>query len=161
MMRADFSYTISDGTVYIIDEDKGNKSVTNDMENVLSDIESIEGSLQNYKIVYRDSQGIWERVIGWLGDITIVPNCVSDIKPNFFYIGLELLGIDRWKYPRIDYATLDIIEPEGCVIDIHSRHNYGFRTWAGYIRDENHHYYFKVPSEHEGVIEQYLHILRG
>ena len=73
MMRADYSYSIHDGTVYIKDENKGNKSVTNDIENVLQDIEFIEGPLQNYKIIYRDSQGTWDRVCGWPDNVYFMP----------------------------------------------------------------------------------------
>ena len=71
MTRADCFYRIADGIIYIIDEDKGNMSVTNDMENVLRDIESAEGcQLRDYIIVYRDSDGRWDRVVGWPDKIT-------------------------------------------------------------------------------------------
>lgn len=65
MSRADFSYTIEDGVVCIVDWDNGNMSVTNDMENVLADIEMAEGPIAHHKIIYRDSEGVWDEVTGW------------------------------------------------------------------------------------------------
>ena len=66
---ADYEYTVEGGTLCIIDLDKGGVSVTNDMENVLADIQSAEGLLDDLKVVYRDSDGIWDGVTGWPGRI--------------------------------------------------------------------------------------------
>lgn len=63
---ADFLYDITaDKLLLIIDQDKGSKSVTNDIENVLTDIirEEELGSLAGYAVAYRDSEGDWCRVL--------------------------------------------------------------------------------------------------
>ena len=61
--RADFTYTIEDGILCIIDLDNGNMSVTNDIENVIADIEASEGQIEGTRILYRDSWGVWDRYI--------------------------------------------------------------------------------------------------
>jgi len=71
--RADFTYTIIDNVLRIIDEDKGNMSVTNDMRNVLTDIERIVGSLSGMRIIYRDSDSHWDEVFGWPVSIQFKP----------------------------------------------------------------------------------------
>ena len=38
----------------------GNKSVTNDIENVLEDIRAELGDLSGFAVVYRDSMGRWD-----------------------------------------------------------------------------------------------------
>jgi len=61
--RALFEYGITGDILWITDE-KGFKSVTNDMENVLRDIAEVIGfeQLCHKKIMYRDSMGIWDGV---------------------------------------------------------------------------------------------------
>ncbi len=67
---ADFSWGTIISLLYIVDENKGNKSVTNDIENVIEDIrESFKKlammenfSLMNFIIIYRDSDGNWDGV---------------------------------------------------------------------------------------------------
>jgi hypothetical protein len=53
-----------DNRILWIEDLGGMKSVTNDMENVLNTIASNHGidSLTDYKIMYKDSQGIWDGV---------------------------------------------------------------------------------------------------
>jgi hypothetical protein len=71
--RAIFSWGTICTLLYIVDENKangGNKSVTNDIENVIEDIrESFKKlammdnfSLMNFIIIYRDSDGNWDGV---------------------------------------------------------------------------------------------------
>ena len=71
---ADYTYTIDDGVLCIVDLDTGSRSVTNDIENVLDDILLLDDILyringgngyQNIIVIYRDSQGLWDEVIGW------------------------------------------------------------------------------------------------
>ena len=67
MNSADFNYSMIDAQgrniVSIIDLDLGNKSVTNDIENVVEKISLSENiNLDSYMIVYRDSEGKWD---GW------------------------------------------------------------------------------------------------
>jgi hypothetical protein len=65
--RADFLYRLRshgpEKTLLIWDEDLGNRSVTNDIENVVADIAAYESmDLTGYLIFYRDSIGEWS---GW------------------------------------------------------------------------------------------------
>jgi hypothetical protein len=57
------SYTVSSyaNTITILDR-VGMKSVTNDIENVLRDIHATYGNLDNYKIMYRDSAGVFDGI---------------------------------------------------------------------------------------------------
>lgn len=58
MIRANYTYGILDDVLYIIDENLGSMSVTNDMERVLEDIQKTGINLSEYKIMYKDSEGI-------------------------------------------------------------------------------------------------------
>jgi hypothetical protein len=70
--QADFTYSMSPDVIAITDLDLGNtitdldlgnKSVTNDIENVLRKIEYWhQGPIKGYRIMYRDSEGIWDGV---------------------------------------------------------------------------------------------------
>lgn len=62
MRKADYTYTIENGTVKIIDLNLGNVSVTNDAENVVTEIQSTT-DIKGLKIVYRDSDGNWDEII--------------------------------------------------------------------------------------------------
>src|SRR6266446_9357915 len=65
--QADFTYSILGNVIAIVDLDLGNRSVTNDIENVLSKIEYYhQGSISAFHIMYRDSEGIWDG-IDWDG----------------------------------------------------------------------------------------------
>ncbi|WP_240699514.1 hypothetical protein [Spirosoma sordidisoli] len=61
--RADYTYSIDDNIIAIIDLDLGSKSVTNDMENVLDDIRAELGDLAGYSVIYRDSMGRWDAFV--------------------------------------------------------------------------------------------------
>lgn len=61
--RASFDWgIIQDKVIWIVDLDNGFKSVTNDISNVLRDIKNEIGTLSDFKIMYRDSLGIWDGV---------------------------------------------------------------------------------------------------
>ncbi len=60
--RVDYTYTVEGNVIAIIDFDLGNKSVTNDIENVLEDIRVELGNLAGYSVIYRDSMGRWDGV---------------------------------------------------------------------------------------------------
>jgi len=48
--------------------------VTNDIRNVLNDIYNLEGEfLLNTPVIYRDSDGIWDAVNGWPGQLEFLP----------------------------------------------------------------------------------------
>lgn len=63
-MRSTYTYQLHNNFVIIDDQDRG-KSVTNDIENVIHDIEheNPETDLSGYRWVYRDTQGIWDEVL--------------------------------------------------------------------------------------------------
>jgi hypothetical protein len=59
--HADFTYSIHGNVISIVDLNLGNRSVTNDIERVLRKIEHYhQGSIAGFKIMYRDSQNIWD-----------------------------------------------------------------------------------------------------
>lgn len=60
--RADYTYTVAGSVIAIVDLDQGSKSVTNDMEHVLDDIQAELGDLSGYAVIYRDSMGRWDGV---------------------------------------------------------------------------------------------------
>ena len=58
--QADFTYSIFANVISIVDLNLGNRSVTNDVENVLRKIEYYhQGSIAGFDIMYRDSDGMW------------------------------------------------------------------------------------------------------
>lgn len=62
--RAEYTFGTDEANGIVFIEDKlGMKSVTNDIDNILYDI-AIEGGidLNNKKIMYKDSQGIWDGI---------------------------------------------------------------------------------------------------
>ena len=65
--QADFTYSMSPDAIAIVDLDLGNRSVTNDIERVLRQIEYWhQGPIKGYRIMYRDSEGVWDGV-NWDG----------------------------------------------------------------------------------------------
>lgn len=49
---------IEDGDIILIEDTGIGKSVTNDIENILTDISCRGKEMKNYKVIYRDSDGI-------------------------------------------------------------------------------------------------------
>src|SRR5262245_20065017 len=71
-----FHLPMSPDVIAITDLDLGNKSVTNDIENVLRKIEYWhQGPIKGYRIMYRDSERIWDGV-HWDGN-----------EATFLYLG--------------------------------------------------------------------------
>jgi|SRR5688572_2570636 len=65
--RASYNYWFADGILFMEDLNIG-RSLTNDMENVILDIEREEHkNLIDHPICYRDSEGIWD-AIKWDGN---------------------------------------------------------------------------------------------
>jgi hypothetical protein len=61
---SDYEWRFKDGILAIEDLNLGKMSVTNNMENVLTEIRSkIGDKILDAKIVYRDSEGSWGGVI--------------------------------------------------------------------------------------------------
>lgn len=63
--KSDYTYNIIDDVICIEDLNQGRMSVTNDAENVLSEIylSKIGEAIKKYPIIYKDSEGIWDRMI--------------------------------------------------------------------------------------------------
>lgn len=83
LTKADFEYDINNDVITIEDLDLGNMSVTNDIENVITEIVQLEGiiSLDGFLIMYMDSSkkidGIKtkdNKFVGW------IPLQVDDFK---------------------------------------------------------------------------------
>jgi hypothetical protein len=55
MVKADYVYTNADGIINIVDLNLGNMSVTNDAENVLTEINDSE-EITDMRVVYIDSE---------------------------------------------------------------------------------------------------------
>ena len=81
-MDSDYSYSIHEKTILIIDLDKGGRSITNNMSNVLKDISFKEGiDLSFYNIAYKDSLNEWDGVkIGDNSKISFYPIRKPDEK---------------------------------------------------------------------------------
>ena len=67
MIRSDYAYEVTTykgrNFIFIEDLNMGNRSVTNDIENVVADIAKRESiNPRQYYIIYRDSEGNWD---GW------------------------------------------------------------------------------------------------
>ena len=59
---ADYTYTVDDNIIAIVDLDLGNRSVTNDMELVIVEIRAELGDMAGYSLIYQDSTGRWDGV---------------------------------------------------------------------------------------------------
>lgn len=112
MKRADYNYRIQNNKVYIIDLNLGNISVTNDAENVLSEI-NCEEDIIGKKIIYKDSESTWSEMIptwdddGKCVDVTFASNSITvcaisdlhgylpEIKPcNILFIAGDILPLE-------------------------------------------------------------------
>jgi hypothetical protein len=63
MSRASFTWELAGGTLLIFDQNLGGPSVTNDIEQVLARIAACGVDLDKQRIMYRDSEGRWDRVV--------------------------------------------------------------------------------------------------
>ena len=62
--KAEFSYQIKGNTICIVDQCNGEcKSVTNDVENVIAKIAFDGVDLCNHRVIYRDTDGIWDEIV--------------------------------------------------------------------------------------------------
>ena len=63
LTEADFSHTVSEDVLKIVDLGLGGNSVTNDAERVLAKIEQWQpGLIGRCRIMYRDGLGIWDGI---------------------------------------------------------------------------------------------------
>lgn len=67
IVRADYWAALAEDELIIVDTDKGNMSVTNDLEAVLLEIWRhlipTGQDMRDLKIRYRDSAGVWDRIV--------------------------------------------------------------------------------------------------
>jgi len=79
--KSNYEWRFKDGVLAIEDLNLGKMSVTNNMENVLTEIRSkIGDEIVGAKIVYRDSEGEWDGVIPvWTREV-----CTN---VQFYFIG--------------------------------------------------------------------------
>lgn len=82
MRRSDYNFFIDHGTLVLQDKcGEGAVSLTNNMENVLVDIQSIlKVDLSKRAIIYRDTDGVYD-MVEWDGDnIDIIPLREFELK---------------------------------------------------------------------------------
>jgi hypothetical protein len=60
--RSVYSRAVYGNVIAIIDHDEG-RSVTNDAENVIDDLTRQGFDLSKYRVIYRDTRGIWDQVL--------------------------------------------------------------------------------------------------
>ncbi len=60
---AQYSWGTDGGIIWVKDTNQDHRSVTNDAENVLTEIAGqLDGLLTDYLVMYRDSEGIWDEM---------------------------------------------------------------------------------------------------
>ena len=62
LIRATYDTTVIGNVIAIRDSGSG-KSVTNDAENVVSDLAKAGFNLADYRIIYRDTRGVWDEMV--------------------------------------------------------------------------------------------------
>lgn len=103
--HADFEWRVHPDLkmVLIIDLDRGNRSVTNDVENVIATITNMTGPLNDSYVVYRDSQHQWDEII------------VKDDKFVGFKSGQPLDYVTLWiESAKVRAGSLSTKAPETC-----------------------------------------------
>jgi hypothetical protein len=60
--RADYTVTLHDDVIAIVDLNLGNVSVTNDAEWVIRDLVAMGHKVDRMRVIYRDSAGQWDRM---------------------------------------------------------------------------------------------------
>jgi hypothetical protein len=79
--KSDYTWKVTEDVLHIEDLNLGGRTVTNDIENVINEIYQVIGEkIKGYKIMYRDSEGMWDGVTPSWG----VKKCVSC---DFYHIG--------------------------------------------------------------------------
>ena len=69
MVKSDYAYKVEDEFLIIKDLNLGRMSVTNDIENVLNEIGKVI-ILDLYKIIYEDSDGMFDAVLTYQNEFT-------------------------------------------------------------------------------------------
>jgi hypothetical protein len=79
--KSNYEWETNGDLLQIVDLNLGGRSVTNDIDNVINEIyQKIGDELKKYKILYRDSEGIWDGVNPTWG----IKKCVGC---DFYHIG--------------------------------------------------------------------------
>lgn len=66
--RAEYSYSVEFPFICIIDHNTGARSVSNDAERIIADLVAEGIRVDEYVIIYQDSEGVWDRMLtdrGW------------------------------------------------------------------------------------------------
>lgn len=91
-VKASFSYTYTNGVVRIVDNDAGDISVTNDIENIVEFIAKVEGMDPKVNLwVYQDSNGVWD---GWdpvrnkfiLVDAPFAEHAIEAVRTRLYFL---------------------------------------------------------------------------
>jgi len=114
MSRSNYSYSVDGGVVYVIDLNLGNMSVTNDLECVLAEIESVEGILSDKRILYCDSDGNWDEVIGWPDRAEFMLGKIPFVSGTIW----------KWNYQKREYEEVENI------YGLHICPPFGSLTWC-------------------------------
>lgn len=94
--RAEYSYDV-EGSILWIEDKGGMKSVTNDIENILVDISMIQ-DISKKKIMYKDSDGIWDGITATITTKKVGgKNVISIRKLDFFPITEKNFGKAKEK----------------------------------------------------------------
>jgi hypothetical protein len=79
--KSNYEWKTNGDLLQIVDLNLGGRSVTNDIENVINEIyQKIGEEIKKYKILYRDSEGVWDGV----NPIWGIKKCV---ECNFYHLG--------------------------------------------------------------------------
>lgn len=87
-----YDYWLDGNLLCIVDLNQG-MSVTNDMERVLAKINATT-PLQGKKVIYRDSDGIWD---GVTFDVAELNRTAAILRVNFYHIGAKDLETAKTK----------------------------------------------------------------
>jgi hypothetical protein len=91
--KSNYTWKVTEDVLHIEDLNLGGKTVTNDIENVIDEIyRTIGEKIKDYKIIYRDSEEMWDGVTPSWG----VKKCVSC---DFYHIGETdfILALEKTK----------------------------------------------------------------
>jgi hypothetical protein len=79
--KSNYTWRTKGDLLLIVDMNTGERSVTNDIENVVNEIyQKLGDKIKEYKIIYKDSDGIWDGII----PVWSIKYCV---ECNFYHIG--------------------------------------------------------------------------
>lgn len=93
--KSDYEWKANENLLQIVDLNTGGRSVTNDVENVINEIyEKLGEQIKKFKIIYKDSEGIWDGINPVWG----IKKCV---ECSFYHIGETDIELAIKKINRI------------------------------------------------------------